>query len=1217
MSVLRLAAAVVFLLAAVLVLGWLWLLHTSAGARFLWSQAESRFDGAVSAARLTGNLGSGVELEDIRFRNQSVDASAGVVKFAADVDLLPLSLRLVGVEIEASRIEAGSRESADDTPAGGLDEILARLELPFWVFIDDLAIRDLELEWPGAAVQIDTARLRGAWRDRIRIDELLVTTPEDTAAVSGRLVLRPPFAVQASGDVATRRAFVGVDDVLSARFNVEGDLSGFAIGAESRAALTGFAPLDIGLSGDGSRESLALGKLAVNGADLDATGTADIRWNEALRVAASIDLAHANPHALLESWPAGHPVSGMLSVEYAPGRLRISDSRLQVRGTQASVDLDANVDTATGEVTGELAWQHLSWPVDRVMPDIWSRAGSVRIAGTPDAWRVVGRLELEALGVEDGSFRIDGAGDREKAAVTIDEAKLFGGRVRGFAEGSWVGQRAWSASLDLDGIDTRPLVPDWPAVISGHVDASGRAAERAVNANLENLRGTLRGRAFEADGGIAISGENVVVRELALEHGTSRLVIDGDLSATQGLAFSFESSNIGEWIADASGDLQASGVVSRRKSSPYLRLEAASERLSYGDLTVNALRVTDAAADGEPLRLEIVAADFSAGGEAIAAPRLMFAASAEQQALEFAGVYRDFAFDLGARGSLQRWAADADWRGELSTLVIASGEEMTVSLTEPVALSVSKKHVAIERMCMSEPGNSRFCADIAWNFGQRIDLAADVADIPVDLVNGFGDTGFTFDQLVTGRVRWQQRAGQRATGDGDISMSPGSIRSRDRPELVVATETGRLAFDIDDGKLLSGVLRLPMPGTGSIDGVFSVFDVTDIATSPVTGHLDLAMQDIALIALLLPLVDVAQGRMEGTIDVSGTFGAPLLSGSVALQGGSVEYLPLGLRLDELELTSTLDAEKNIDVTGTFRAGRGRGEILTPEGISVASRTALRLKLRGNELTIIDVPDLRAVADLDVDIAFADETVTLGGKILVPHARVRPKNLVQNKRTVSDDVVIVAGRLPDTETNATAAPVPIRGLLELTLGNDVAVDLDLAKATLNGTATFVWSGDPMPVANGRYAIAGDIEAFGQVLTVVEGGIRFPSVPANNPTLRVRAEREIFGNSQIKAAGVLVTGTIARPALEAYTYPASTEERALTLLVTGSDFNYDQGVGAVAFGTYVAPKLFLSYGVGLFGRDNVISARYDLASGFGIKATSGQQESGIDFIYRFER
>jgi translocation and assembly module TamB len=89
------------------------------------------------------------------------------------------------------------------------------------------------------------------------------------------------------------------------------------------------------------------------------------------------------------------------------------------------------------------------------------------------------------------------------------------------------------------------------------------------------------------------------------------------------------------------------------------------------------------------------------------------------------------------------------------------------------------------------------------------------------------------------------------------------------------------------------------------------------------------------------------------------------------------------------------------------------------------------------------------------------------------------------------------------------------------------------------------------------------------------------------------------------------------MEPYTRPLTTEERALTLLVTGSDFDFEQGLGAIDFGTYISPRVFVSYGVGLFETENVIRVRYDLKRGFGITTTSGEKESGVDLSYRIER
>ena len=53
-----------------------------------------------------------------------------------------------------------------------------------------------------------------------------------------------------------------------------------------------------------------------------------------------------------------------------------------------------------------------------------------------------------------------------------------------------------------------------------------------------------------------------------------------------------------------------------------------------------------------------------------------------------------------------------------------------------------------------------------------------------------------------------------------------------------------------------------------------------------------------------------------------------------------------------------------------------------------------------------------------------------------------------------------------------------------------------------------------------------------------------------------------------------------------------------------------------GTYIAPKIFISYGIGVFGQENVFSVRYDLGRSWGVKATSGESQTGLDISYTIE-
>ena len=305
------------------------------------------------------------------------------------------------------------------------------------------------------------------------------------------------------------------------------------------------------------------------------------------------------------------------------------------------------------------------------------------------------------------------------------------------------------------------------------------------------------------------------------------------------------------------------------------------------------------------------------------------------------------------------------------------------------------------------------------------------------------------------------------------------------------------------------------------------------------------------------------------------------------------------------------------MAGSFRAGDGRAEIRTRADHALTATKGLELDLRGENLTIIDVPDVRAVAATDLRVNFDGRTLEVNGGIDIPHARITAANFAVTRIYESEDAIIVAGELPDDPTgNGSKIDLDFMGSVELSLGSDVVVDLDVVQPRVTGSTVFTWSGDPMPNALGRFDIDGEILALGQRLEIAEGFLRFDDVPADDPYLRIRAEREIFGNTQVRRAGVLVAGTRARTTVEPYTEPATTEERALTLLVTGSDFDFDRGVGAVDVGTYIAPRIFVSYGVALFDEENVVRIRYDLRRGFGVTLTSGGREAGADLIYRIE-
>ncbi|HEX5786755.1 MAG TPA: translocation/assembly module TamB domain-containing protein, partial [Woeseiaceae bacterium] len=596
------------------------------------------------------------------------------------------------------------------------------------------------------------------------------------------------------------------------------------------------------------------------------------------------------------------------------------------------------------------------------------------------------------------------------------------------------------------------------------------------------------------------------------------------------------------------------------------------------------------------------------------------------QAAELESRLEDQELRLAANGVFDDPDSPRTWNGTLTELslaqpsaVDAEGTSREIFLVQSAPIALSSDSVTVERACLQGSIEARLCVAVDWMAGRRLEILAELDAIAVDRVNQFVATGFVFDQHVTGQMRWDKAAGAPLTAFADLEISPGTIRSRDDPEVGIQTGEGLITFDVREGTLLEGDLRLPLPGTGNVEGTFSLADISDLRDSAITGRLDAELSDMTAIRMFVPSLERADGHLTAKVSVDGTVQAPVLTGNVALRDGALAYRPIGLELEDIELDAAFGEGRQFELTGSFLAGEGRGTVASSGVYGNGFREDLVVTLEGERLRLIDVPDLTAVADADVRVGFDDGIIRLDGEIVVPHARISPRNLLATRHSESADVVVVAGERETAPEDPVEqeAPVLLDGKLGVGLGDDVIVDIDLAEAQVTGSVEFTWDRSLMPVANGRYEVSGDVQVYGQVLDITEGTIRFPNVPANDPYLRVRAEREIFGNSQIKSAGILVDGTLRRPTVEPYTEPRTTRERALTLLVTGSDFDLEQGVGAIDFGTYIAPRLFVSYGIGLFDQENVISARYDLGKGFGVKATSGQSESGIDLIYHVER
>ncbi len=1161
---------------------WFWLLHTESGAAFAWARVEAALSGDLSGDFRSGDFGDGIELENIRFRTDGVEVLVRSARATADIDLFPLQANVSAVYLSGVRVESKPTDTDAD---GELDvgSLLSGLRLPIRFDLVDARVEEIELSVDaGEALLIERLDVSAFWHNSIVIRKLLVSHLADKVAVDGRIDLLAPQLIDLSIDAV-------YDDIAYA-----GDISG-------------------------NEQFAQVNKLVVNGADVDARGSATLRWAEGISGDANVLVDRLNLAAYTDAWPVTHPVSGTLNVEATGDEVRFSESSLAIENSDAVLHFDGVLNRITSSISADLRWLSLQWPIDAATPSVRSADGSVLLSGDFDEWNIDGTIAVGTEQMSDGRFQLAGGGDRDRLALTIQDGEVFGGSIAGQTEYSWRDAQNWSAALQFEDLQTGEVAPDWPGEISGQADAHGSLKPFVIDATIRDVGGDIRGEALTANGSFSYSDAGAYANELSIVHGGAEFLLDGSADTSNGLVFSGSVTAIEAYIDSVAGGFDASGRFSTVQGDPYFSVNLNSDELRIGEILLDGLQIVDTRADDEIAGVVIQVQQVTAAEQNIADVELKVSVKKDRQTLSVRGTNRDAVIQVGVDGAFDDWSAvfDSPWRGHVSSFSLDLEDVHTLHLEQPAELELSSERIALNAFCLADEGSSELCVDASREADGMLDLNATMQNVPLALIEHVSATSLRFDQSVSGNLTWAGNPDAGANGKGEIEFSAGRITSSLKAPLSIPTGTGLLSFDITDGDLLSGAVSIPMPGLGGIEGDFKVLELTHAATSGVSGHLNVEMSDIGILVHLLPELDAASGELTADFNLSGTMTEPLLTGAATLENAALEYGPIGLRLDDMNLVAEMDESRAIELSGSFRAGDGYGEIVSSGNYQDIEQPGLRFKIRGEDLQLVNVPDIQLIVKPDIELAYSGDTLEINGSLLIPRARIAPSDLAESRVNESDDVVIVAGQLlEETETEEAKSDLVFDGVLEVELGDDVVIDLDLARATLSGSSVFDWQGGPIPRATGRYNLVGSVQAFGQVLQITEGGVRYANVPANEPTLRIKAEREIYGNSQVKRAGILVDGTADHPTIVAYTYPLTTEERALTLLVTGSDFDYEQGVGAIDFGTYIAPRLFVSYGVGIFDNENIISARYDLAKGFGIKASSGNKTSGMDLNYRFE-
>ncbi len=882
-------------------------------------------------------------------------------------------------------------------------------------------------------------------------------------------------------------------------------------------------------------------------------------------------------------------------------------------------------------------------------------------------------LELQAEQVAWAQLRIDrmileGHGlYREGALVGLAldtvKAEMLGGVVAAEGEVNWRPRRSWRLALLGDELAPAPLFPQperWPGQLGFRARSEGalEASGPAFDLQVDTLYGSLRGQPLSARGVAVAEPSGYRLPELRLVWGPTRLNAGGTIADEFDLRFEVNAPDLAMAWPDAAGVLELSGRLSGTRELPQLQGRVSGRSIALRDYGIGEVTGRINVDLGEPGSADVTldARDLRAGPRRIDQLSLRSRGSRADHTFTLALRSPEPAVDLEFGGGL----FGRDWSGAIRRLDVRSRAAGNYRLAQPVPVSASRTDLRVGELCLASATASA-CGTGSWRRAAGWEFSSSFRQLPLAAVRTLLPPGWSLDGTLEGSAAAGVAADGSLAAAIELYPGPGTIT------YPIGVDTQTVRYDRGSLQLFAGPdgtrgdvrLNLTTAGGGAfgrlnldleLPGYANLAD--PLRAQALRGRLEARLEDLSLLEALSTRVTRTGGRIEADVQASGTVGSPRLLGELRLLDGRADLPLLGTRLREVEIVASGDGAGGATFRGAAASGPGRLSLTGSTPLRPTPDTPSRLQIEGDRFQAMNTPEVQLLISPSVEVTLTGDRIVLGGEVRIPQANIHLREIPETAVPVSKDVVFVG---PAVEQQPST--VPVSGRLRLVLGDDVSFRGFGFTANLTGSILAIEEPGKPTAGTGELVIRdGGYKAYGQNLTIDPGRVIFGGGPIDNPGLDVRAYR-VASDSVI--AGLLIKGTLKAPEVTLFSQPPMAESEALSFLILGrplSEASKTEGnavtraaeslglrggnalarrvattvgldearietrgkLDQAAFfaGKYLSPKLYVSYGIGLFDHASTFRVRYLLSSRWTLVGETGRDTS-TDLLYRIER
>lgn len=927
-----------------------------------------------------------------------------------------------------------------------------------------------------------------------------------------------------------------------------------------------------------------------------------------------------------------------------PGALQLHGTVRQWRTATPQFDVDAN-------------WQTLQWPLQGEA-QYASTQGSARLQGDLDQYGFRADAQVGGVQLPKGQWRLEGNGDRNHAEVRTLAAEVLKGHLDGNASLAWQNALQWQASLQFRQLDPGEFDPAWHGSLSGAVRSNGRLGDQgpAFELTVSDLQGTLRERSFRADAELKRADQRLLIQRLAVRAGDARLNASGSVGERIDLQWKLDAEHLADLLPEASGSLRSSGSLQGTLQQPQVQLTLTGKEPRWQDYGAGSVDVSakGGIAPSQTLDLDVQVTSLTAPGIEAEQLSVTGTGNSGQHQIRIALKQIEGSVKAELAGGLNDQSV---WKGTLRRLEIQRDRIGAWTLQQPTPLTVAADHAGIDNACLQRD-QAALCGSGTWRAQQGWSAQTALRQFPLSALAELLPEGVRLTGTLNGTADVTAGSTGLSKADAQLQLSPGELRYQVDAERTIEErfEGGSMQVRQQQGRLV-GSLQIALAGSDRIDGQASV-DLPantggDWSNSQLRGSLNLRMARMQVVEVFVPQVSGVKGNLQAQLSLAGRVGRPELSGEARLRAEQLELPQLGTTIKDLDLKVADAGGGALQLRGSAQSGGGSLRLdgrFEPEG---GNPWLAQLRVTGDRFLAARNAEATVYISPDLQVKAKPKRIDLEGSLTVPEAHLTPR---EGRSAVkpSSDVVVVREDQPKTQQEAGWS---VYAHLNLKLGDKVRFTGYGFDGRVSGALVLNDVPNKVTTATGSVNIDdASYTAYGKTLNVDRGRLTFSGNPVTNPGLDLVATRTVDD----KRVGVIVSGTASNPTLELFSNPTMSEGDILAYLVLGRPLNSageaDKGAlmaAASSFGLakgsalaesighqlgfedvsvsrggdsnqpwltvgrYLSPKLYVSYGVGLFEPGNLVRVRYELTKHWKVQGESGGSSSGADLLYTIER